>query len=60
MEEATWEDEESMTDPQRLIEYFEMAALNEGLTIDDPYAMILLREAVEAGWNERSEAQMNA
>ena len=59
MEEATWEDEESMTDPQKLIEDFEKAALDEGFATDDPCATILLREAVEAGWKERLEAYTN-
>jgi hypothetical protein len=57
VEEATWEDEDSMTDPQRLIEDFEEAARKEGF--DDPHSMILLQEAVEAGWKERMEAQLN-
>lgn len=50
VEDATWEDEESMVDPQKLIAEFREAARGEGFPDDDPHSMILLREAVEAGW----------
>jgi hypothetical protein len=49
-----------MVDPQNLIEEFEETARKEGFTDDDPHSMILLREAVEAGWKERMEALVNA
>jgi len=55
VEEATWEDEGSMADPQKLIEDFRVAAWKEGFVDDDQHGMILLKEAVEAGWKERME-----
>lgn len=49
--QATWEGEGSMTDPQKLIEEFEEAALREGIDVDDnPYDDILLQEAIRGGW----------
>lgn len=49
--EATWEDEGSMTDPQKLIEAFYETAKKEGLKRDD-HSMIFLREAVDGGWHK--------
>lgn len=55
VEEATWEGEDSMGDPQKLIEDFHVAAREEGFKDDDLLSTILLEEAVEAGWKEQIE-----
>lgn len=46
--QATWEEEEAMSDPQKLIEDFTIAAAKEGLP-DDPHITLLLKEAVKGG-----------
>jgi hypothetical protein len=48
VDQATWEEEEAMSEPHKLIEEFDAAAAKEGLP-DDPHATILLREAVRGG-----------
>jgi hypothetical protein len=47
-----WEDEDSMVNPQRLIEDFYLAAQGEGFRNSDTHSTMLLDEAVEAGWRE--------
>ncbi|KAF9010155.1 hypothetical protein BDQ17DRAFT_1003180 [Cyathus striatus] len=48
---STWESEESMSDPLKLIEDFEEAATKEGWNLEeDPHCSILLQEARDAGW----------
>jgi hypothetical protein len=46
---ATWEDEDFMDDPQKLIEAFYEAVEKEGLECDD-HETIFLKEAVDGGW----------
>ncbi|TFK34480.1 hypothetical protein BDQ12DRAFT_738218 [Crucibulum laeve] len=49
--QATWEGEESMSDPQKLIEEFEEAAVKEGTDpSEDLHSKVLLREAIDGGW----------
>jgi hypothetical protein len=55
VDEATWEDEDSMADPQKLIEDFHVAAREEGFRDDDSSPLILLEEALKAGWKDRIE-----
>jgi len=51
--ESTWESEESMHNPQELIQVFMERAAKAGVPgADDPHATILLKEAVEAGLRE--------
>ncbi|KAK2464546.1 hypothetical protein APHAL10511_003404 [Amanita phalloides] len=47
--DATWESIDAIPDPQRLIEDFEEACRAEDLGLDTS-APVLLKEAVEAGW----------
>ena len=48
--DSTWEDEDSMRNPQELIQHFMERASKAGVPgADDPHATILLKEAVEAG-----------
>ena len=54
--QCTWEYENAMPDPQKLIEEFEEAATKEGIDLDaDPYARVLLREVIEGGWSDPDE-----
>lgn len=54
--QCTWEYENAMPDPQKLIEEFEEAATKEGIDLDaDPYARVLLREVIEGGWSDPEE-----
>jgi hypothetical protein len=53
IDQCTWEYENAMPDPQKLIEEFEEAATKEGIDLDaDPYARVLLQEVTEGGWSD--------
>jgi hypothetical protein len=45
IEQATWENEDQITDPEALIEGFNKTALEEGLDLDTP-TTIFLKEAM--------------
>ncbi|PBK79510.1 hypothetical protein ARMGADRAFT_134167 [Armillaria gallica] len=52
--QATWEDvEQTVTNASRFIEEFTDAAAKEGRDVDENfYGIILLQEAVDAGWRD--------
>jgi hypothetical protein len=52
--EATWEDESSMSDPQKLIQAFYEAVEKEGLERDD-HSTIFVREALDGGWHDPND-----
>lgn len=52
--QATWEDvEQTVTNASRFIEEFTDAAAKEGRDVDENfYGIVLLQEAVDAGWRD--------
>lgn len=54
IKDATWETEDSMTDPVKLIEDFNRAAKAEGI-LHDTHSTVFLREAREGGWRDPDE-----
>lgn len=53
IKECTWEEEDSMSDPQRYISEFYKTAKKQGFDPEgDPHSTILLRVAVSGGWKD--------
>ena len=58
IDRGSWEPENSMVEPSVLIEGFNAAAINDGNELDCGAQVILLKEAIDAGWRGLEEHEL--